>query len=162
MRDNTNNQPNVSDPPRRAGSLAEPPRGTVVDVSHDAIAHDRHDEGAARRQELDLPPPLDASGKLAERVRATFTADADADAEAEARHGRAAERDGEKLTPILAALAQLRTRTIRARPRSRAASSASAQRRAQTSWARSRRGGEDTREAKAPRAEGHRAGRSSS
>ena len=118
MRDNTNNHPNVSDPPRRAGSLADPHRGTVFDVSRDAIAHDRHDEGAARRQELDPPPPLDARGNLAERVRATFTADAegaaaadaDAEAEAEARHGRAAERDGEKSTPILAALAQLRTK----------------------------------------------------
>ena len=46
--------------------------------------------GAARRQELDLdnPPPLDASGNLAERVRATFTAEADADAEEDADAGR--------------------------------------------------------------------------
>ena len=113
----------------RAGSLAEPHRGTVLDSGAD-IAHDRHDEGAERRQELDLPPPLDARGNLAERVRATFTADAedaaaadaegaaadaegtDVDAEgaaAEAR-GRAAGVDGEKSTPILAALAQLRTK----------------------------------------------------
>ena len=109
----------------RAGSLAEPHRGTVLDSGAD-IAHDRHDEGAERRQELDLPPPLDARGNLAERVRATFTADAEdaaaadaegadaegADAEgaaAEAR-GRAAGVDGEKSTPILAALAQLRTK----------------------------------------------------
>ena len=60
----------------RAGSLAEPHRGTVLDSGAD-IAHDRHDEGAERRQELDLPPPLDARGNLAERVRATFTADAE-------------------------------------------------------------------------------------
>ena len=136
---------NESDTTRRerAGSLAEPHRGTVLDSGAD-IAHDRHDEGAERRQELDLPPPLDARGNLAERVRATFTADAedaaaadaegaaadaegaaadaegtdvdaegtDVDAEgaaAEAR-GRAAGVDGEKSTPILAALAQLRTK----------------------------------------------------
>ena len=105
MRD-TDNQPNESDTIRRAGSLAEPHRGTVLDVSHDDIAHDRHDEGAERRQELDLPPPLDARGNLAERVRATFTAEADA---ADAR-GRAAGVDGEESTPILAALAQLRTK----------------------------------------------------
>ena len=77
-----------------------------------AIAHDRHDEGAPaarRRQELDRQQPLDASGNLAERVRATtFTADAkgaaaaDADADAKVR----ADVDGEK-TPILAVLAQL-------------------------------------------------------
>ena len=125
--DNRNNE---SDTTRRerAGSLAEPHRGTVLDSGAD-IAHDRHDEGAERRQELDLPPPLDARGNLAERVRATFTADAedaaadaegaaadaegtDVDAEgaaAEAR-GRAAGVDGEKSTPILAALAQLRTK----------------------------------------------------
>ena len=102
------NQPNESESARRAGSLAEPHRGTVNDVSHDDIARTRHDEEAARRQKLDLdnPQPLDASRNLAERVRATFAAEA----EAEARHGRAAERDGEKLTPILAALAQLRTK----------------------------------------------------
>ena len=123
MRDTTN-QPNKSESARRAGSLAEPQRGTVPDVSHDDIARTRHDEEAARRQELDLdnPQPLDASRNLAERVRATFTAEADAGAgadaaeadaeaaEAEARHGRAAERDGEKSTPILAALAELRTK----------------------------------------------------
>ena len=79
-----------------------------------------------RELDLDNPQPLDASRNLAERVRTTFTAEADAAdadagadadaaeadaeaAEAEARHGRAAERDGEKSTPILAALAQLRT-----------------------------------------------------
>ena len=94
-------------------------------------AHDRHDEGAERRQELDLPPPLDARGNLAERVRATFTADAEdaaaadaegadaegADAEGADAEGastvasrRAAGVDGEKSTPILAALAQLRTK----------------------------------------------------
>ena len=126
MRD-AKNQPTESESAGRAGSLAEPQRGTVPDVSHDDIARTRHDEEAARRQELDLdnPQPLDASRNLAERVRATFTAEAEAaeagagadaaeaDAEAaaaEARHGRAAERDGEKLTPILAALAQLRTK----------------------------------------------------
>ena len=135
-----NRQPHIneSDTTRRerAGSLAEPHRGTVLDSGAD-IAHDRHDEGAERRQELDPPPPLDARGNLAERVRATFTADAedaaaadaegaaadaegtdvdaegtDVDAEgaaAEAR-GRAAGVDGEKSTPILAALAQLRTK----------------------------------------------------
>ena len=110
--DEKDNQPNESDTTRResAGSLAEPHRDSGAD-----IAHDRHDEGAERRQELDLPPPLDARGNLAERVRATFTADAegtDVDAEgaaAEAR-GRAAGVDGEKSTPILAALAQLRTK----------------------------------------------------
>ena len=109
MRD-TDNQPNESDSARRAGSLAEPHRGTVLDVSHDDIAHDRHDEGAERRQELDLPPPLDARGNLAERVRATFTADADAEADAADARGRAAGVDGEESTPILAALAQLRTK----------------------------------------------------
>ena len=41
--------------------------------------------------------------------------DAGADAEAEARHGRAAEHDGEKLTPILASLALLRKKSERAR-----------------------------------------------
>ena len=105
------NQPNESDSPARAGSLAEPHRGTVLDVSHDDIAHDRHDEGAERRQELDLPPPLDARGNLAERVRATFTAEADAaEADAADARGRAAGVDGEESTPILAALAQLRTK----------------------------------------------------
>ena len=88
------NRNNESDTTRRerAGSLAEPHRGTVLDSGAD-IAHDRHDEGAERRQELDLPPPLDARGNLAERVRATFTADAEdaaaADAEgADAEGGR--------------------------------------------------------------------------
>ena len=102
MRD-TDNQPNESDTTWRAGSLAEPHRGTVLDVSHDDIAHDRHDEGA-------------------ERVRATFTADAadagadaadagaDAEADAADARGRAAGVDGEESTPILAALAQLRTK----------------------------------------------------
>ena len=109
-----------------AGGSAWRPRRVVSDSE----AHDRHDEGAERRQELDLQQPVDARDNLAERVRATFTADAEgaaaadakgaaaeaeADAEAEARHGRAAERDGEKLTPILAALAQLRTKSERAR-----------------------------------------------
>ena len=68
-----------------------------------------------QRQELDRQQPLDASGNLAERVRATtFTADAkgaadaDADAEAPGRGARAGV-DGEK-TPILAALAQLRNK----------------------------------------------------
>ena len=87
----------------------------------DSLAHDRHDEGAERRQELDRKQPLDASGNIAERVRATtFTADAkgaaaadakgaaDADAEAPGRAARAGV-DGEK-TPILAALARLRTK----------------------------------------------------
>ena len=56
-----------------AGSQAEPRR-----VVSDPGGHDRHDEGAARRQELDRQQPLDASGNLAERVRATtFTADAE-------------------------------------------------------------------------------------
>ena len=143
--DDTDNQPSESDTTRRgrqaephegAGNQAEPRR-----VVSDSEAHDRHDEGAERRQELDLQQPVDARDNLAERVRATFTADAEgaaaadakgaaaadakgaaaeaeADAEAaeaEARHGRAAERDGEKLTPILAALAQLRTKSERAR-----------------------------------------------
>jgi hypothetical protein len=117
MRD-TDNQTNESD----TTSLAEQRRGTVLDSAAD-IAHDRHDvaifEEAARRQELDLdnPQPLDASRNLAERVRATFgrtTAEAEA-AEAEARHGRAAERDGEKLTPILASLALLRKKSERSR-----------------------------------------------
>ena len=87
------NRNNESDTTRRerAGSLAEPHRGTVLDSGAD-IAHDRHDEGAERRQELDLPPPLDARGNLAERVRATFTADAEdaaaADAEGRPRRRR--------------------------------------------------------------------------
>ena len=124
MRD-TDNQTNESDTTERAGSLAEQRCGTVLDSAAD-IAHDRHDvaifEEAARRQELDLdnPQPLDASRNLAERVRATFgrttaEAEADAEADAEARHGRAAERDGEKLTPILASLALLRKKSERAR-----------------------------------------------
>ena len=86
MRD-AKNQPNESESARRAGSLAEPHRGTVNDVSHDDIARTRHDEEAARRQELDLdnPQPLDASRNLAERVRATFRTTAEAEAaEAEA------------------------------------------------------------------------------
>ena len=108
--------------PNRAGGQAESRRV----VSDDSAAHDRHDEGApaARRQELDRQQPLDASGNLAERVRATtFTADAkgaaavdadakgaaDADAEAPGRGARAGV-DGEKATPILAALAQLRNK----------------------------------------------------
>ena len=82
--------------PRRegAGSQAEPRR-----VVSDPGGHDRHDEGAARRQELDRQQPLDASGNLAERVRATtFTADAKGSA------------DADEKTPILAALARLRTK----------------------------------------------------
>ena len=157
MRD-AKNQPNESESARRAGSLAEPHRGTVPDVSHDDSAHDRHDEEAARRQELDLdnPQPLDASRNLAERVRATFTAEADAaeagagagadaaEANAEACGGgspswtcRRARRGEVNAHPSGARAAA--DETIRARPRSRAASSASAQRRAQTSWARSGR-----------------------
>ena len=109
MRD-TDNQTNESDTTERAGSLAEQRRGTVLDSAAD-IAHDRHDEGAERRQELDLPPPLDARGNLAERVRATFTAEAEAaEADAADARGRAAGVDGEESTPILAALAQLRTK----------------------------------------------------
>ena len=60
---------------------------------------------------------MDARGNLAERVRATFTADAadagadaEADAEAADARGRAAGVDGEESTAILAALAQLRTK----------------------------------------------------
>ena len=92
--------------PNRAGGQAESRRV----VSDDSAAHDRHDEGApaARRQELDRQQPLDASGNLAERVRAT-TFTADADAEAPGRGARAGV-DGEKATPILAALAQLRNK----------------------------------------------------
>ena len=98
MRD-TDNQTNESDTTRRerAGSLAEQRRtaaklrgGTVLDSAAD-IAHDRHD--------------------------VAIFEDAEA-AEAEARHGRAAERDGvdgEKLTPILAALALLRKKSERSR-----------------------------------------------
>ena len=90
--------------PRRegAGSQAEPLR-----VVSDPGGHDRHDEGAARRQELDRQQPLDASGNLAERVRATtFTADAKGSADADAK-GSA---DADEKTPILAALARLRTK----------------------------------------------------
>ena len=120
--DDDNRPAESSDTTRRdrAGTQAAEPRRVVSD---DSAAHDRHDEGApaARRQELDRKQPLDASGNIAERVRATtFTADANgaaaadakgaADADAEAP-GRAARDgvDGEK-TPILAALAQLRTK----------------------------------------------------
>ena len=175
--------PTYRTPPRRAGSLADPHRGTVFDVSRDAIAHDRHDEGAARRQELDPPPPLDARGNLAERVRATFTADAEGAAGAGDLYGgcgrgsgrgcgcgggggspswtcRRARRGEVNAHPSGARAAA--DETIRARPRSRAASSASAQRRAQTSWARSRRRRADTRAAKAPRAKEPGAGRPSS
>ena len=113
--------------PRRegAGSQAEPHTESRRVASDDSAAHDRHDEGAPaarRRQELDRQQPLDASGNLAERVRATtFTADAkgaadadakgaaDADAKAPGRGARAGV-DGEKATPILAALAQLRNK----------------------------------------------------
>ena len=127
----------------------------------------RHDEEAARRQELDLPPPLDARGNLAERVRATFTAEADAAeadaAEAEAAaadaRGRAAGVDGEESTPILAALAQLRTKqSERARgpaPRLRPAPNVGRKPPGRGLVG----GGQGTREAKAPRAEEHRAGR---
>ena len=151
----TANQTNVSDTAGRAGSQAEPHRAGSSQAEHregagsraeprresagsqaeprpavsDSLAHDRHDEGAERRQELDRKQPLDASGNIAERVRATtFTADAkgaaaaeakgaadaeakgaaDADAEAPGRAARAGV-DGEK-TPILAALARLRTK----------------------------------------------------
>ena len=76
MRPDNRNHESDTTRRERAGSLAEPHRGTVLDSGAD-IAHDRHDEGAERRQELDLPPPLDARGNLAERVRATFTADAE-------------------------------------------------------------------------------------
>ena len=142
MRDTTN-KTNAADTAGRAGSQAEPHRAGSSQAEHregagsqaeprresagsqaeprpavsDSLAHDRHDEGAERRQELDRKQPLDASGNIAERVRATtFTADAkgaadaDADADAEAP-GRAARAgvDGEK-TPILAALARLRTK----------------------------------------------------
>ena len=146
MRDeDTDNQPNVSDTAGRAGSQAEPHRAGSSQAKprregagsqaeprpavSDSLAHDRHDEGAERRQELDRKQPFDASGNIAERVRATtFTADAkgaaaadakgaaDADAEAPGRAARAGV-DGEK-TPILAALAQLRTKSERARRRS--------------------------------------------
>ena len=172
------NRNNESDTTRRerAGSLAEPHRGTVLDSGAD-IAHDRHDEGAERRQELDLPPPLDARGNLAERVRATFTADAEdaaaADAEGADAEGADAGRGGGgspwtcrrcgrgEVNAHPSGARAAADETIRARPtRSRAASSASAQRRAQTSaraWSRRRR--EDTREAKAPRADEHRTGR---
>ena len=61
----------------------------------DSAAHDRHDEGAERRQELDLPPPLDARGNLAERVRATFTAEADAAEADAAAEAEAAEADAD-------------------------------------------------------------------
>ena len=92
-------------------------------VSDDSAAHDRHDEGAARRQELDRQQPLDASGNIAERVRATtFTADAngaaaadakgsaDADAKGSADADAKGSADADEKTPILAALAQLRTK----------------------------------------------------
>ena len=112
---------------------------TVLDSAAD-IAHDRHDvaifEEARQELDLDNPEPLDASGDFAERTfgrtpagaeaeagaeagAGADAAEADADAaEAEARHGRAAERDGvdgEKLTPILAALALLRKKSERSR-----------------------------------------------
>ena len=153
MRDDTDNQPESDTTRRGSGGCAWLPARSrrVVSDSGADIAHGRHDEGAPaeRRQELDRQQPLDASGNLAERVRATtFTADAkgvaaadakgaaDADAEAfgrrtaakaekdaaeadaaeaEARHGHAAERDGEKLTPTLASLALLRKKSERAR-----------------------------------------------
>ena len=139
MRD-TDNQTNESDTTRRerAGSLAEQRRTaaklrgeTVLDPAAD-IAHDRHDvaifEEARQELDLDNPEPLDASGDFAERTfgRTPAGAEAGADAaeadaeaaEAEAHHGRAAERDGvdgEKLTPILAALALLRKKSERSR-----------------------------------------------
>ena len=105
----------------------------------DSLAHDRHDAAvferaarAERRQELarDNQPPVDVTGSLAERLRTTFTAEKDAeararagertgakpekdaekDAEARARAGERGGADGEKATPILAALARLRTK----------------------------------------------------
>ena len=200
----TANQTNVSDTAGRAGSQAEPHRAGSSQAEHregagsraeprresagsqaeprpavsDSLAHDRHDEGAERRQELDRKQPLDASGNIAERVRATtFTADAkgaaaaeadakgaaDADAEAPGRAARAGV-DGEK-TPILAALARLRTKqSERARrgpaPRLRPVPNvvgANLRLGAVSSC-----GGKDTREAKAPRPEERGAGRSSS
>ena len=118
--DNTDNESDTTRrgsarlPSRCGAGLPARSRRVVSDSGGD-IAHDRHDEGApaARRQELDRQQPLDASGNLAERVRATtFTADAKGAADADAKGAAAADAkaradvDGEK-TPILAALAQL-------------------------------------------------------
>ena len=123
--DGTDKQPPESDTtrrgsarlPSRCDSARLPARSRRVVSDSAAIAHDRHDEGAPaarRRQELDRQQPLDASGNLAERVRATtFTADAKGAAAADAKGAADAEAagvradvDGEK-TPILAVLAQL-------------------------------------------------------
>ena len=173
--DDDNRPAESSDTTRRdrAGTQAAEPRRVVSD---DSAAHDRHDEGApaARRQELDRKQPLDASGNIAERVRATtFTGGCEWRGCGGCERGggcgcgsswtRRARRcgRGENAHPSGARAAA--DETISARPtRFLAASSASAQRRETSARARARRWREATRGAKAPRAQERRAGRSSS
>ena len=153
MRDeDANNQNSESDTAQRERhreARVKQRRGTVLESRLGEIAHDRHGnavfERAAWRQDMDFddPAPLDASGNLADRVRATFgrrTAVAEAaaleEAAAEARAEAAAEEaegagaappgrgngaverdgvDGEKPTPIQAALARLQKKQDRSK-----------------------------------------------